>query len=295
MSEKNDFINITNDGGVKKKILIEGKGENQMKGNVVRIKYKRLDEKFLSEEVLQKNFVTTVFKLGNNTIIRGLDIGIQTMKVGEKSIFILSKEYTNISYRNINKKLKGSDKIKYLVELLESDMMDKKKNENNIKYNGSKSVGKVIRIKETKNIEKMRIKYEIKMSNELKLETYSPICDKCFRLIYISFDFIKNFISTKCSYCNKFDIFKYRTFIEKFKKINNPLLNACCQKCSKKLNFPDRIFYLIEKCDYEFSIFCDKCINEKEQQSYIKKFKIEELIRHNLYVYEKNNNLNKIK
>ena len=257
-----------------------------MKGNVVRIKYKRLDEKFLSEEVLQKNFVTTVFKLGNNTIIRGLDIGIQTMKVGEKSIFILSKEYTNISCRNRNKKLKGSDKIKYLLELLESDMVTKNKNGIKIKYNDSKSLAKVKQIKEIKNIEKMRIKYEIKKNNELKLETYSPICDKCFRLIYISFDFIKNFISTKCSYCNKFDIFKYRTFIEKFKKINNPLLNACCQKCSKKLNYPDRIFYLIEKCDYVFSIFCDKCINEKEHQSYIKKFRIRELIGHYLYVYE---------
>ena len=54
MSEKNEFINITNDGGLKKKILIEGKGENQMKGSVVRIKYKRLDEKFLMKKYCKK-------------------------------------------------------------------------------------------------------------------------------------------------------------------------------------------------------------------------------------------------
>ena len=214
MSEKNDFINITNDVDEKKKILIEDKGEKQIKRNVIRIKYKRLNEKYFVERLLQKE------------------------------------------------KLKGHDKIKYIFELYENNMIDK--NELKIKNKDSKSLAKVKQIKETKNIEKMRIKYDIKMSKELKLETYSPICDKCFRLIYISFDFIKNFISTKCSYCNKFDIYKYTTFIEKLKKINNPLLSACCQKCSKKLNFPDKIFYLIEKCDYKFSIICDKCINEKK-------------------------------
>ena len=131
------------------------------------------------------------------------------------------------------------------------------------------------------------MEYEIKENNELRLETYSPICDKCFRLIYISCDFINNFILTICSYCNKIDVYKHITFIEKLKKINNPLLNSLCQKCSKKINSPDKSFYLIEEPDLLFSIVCDKCSEEKEFQSYLKKLKINELIKHYLYIYMK--------
>ena len=38
MSENNNFIDITIDGGVKKKILLEGKGEMPIKGDIVKIK-----------------------------------------------------------------------------------------------------------------------------------------------------------------------------------------------------------------------------------------------------------------
>ena len=72
-------------------------------------------------------------------------------------------------------------------------------------------------------------------------------------------------------------------------------MNSLCQKCSKKINSPDKSFYLIEEPDLLFSIVCDKCSEEKEFQSYLKKLKINELIKHYLYIYEKNKNLDKIK
>ena len=324
MSENNNFIDITIDGGVKKKILLEGKGEMPIKGDIVKIKYKEFIEQNLNKELLQKKYITTNFTLGNNRMHRGLEIGIKTMKVGEKSELIISKEYTNDFCRDI--KLKDNNKINYEIELLECQKNQKEKNikkpidiflmkndiKTNLKININDNIKKtkskdyinlnaIKQINEGLKIEKMSIEYEIKNQNELRLETYSPICDKCFRLIYISFDFIDDFILTKCSYCNRFDVYKYTAFIKKLNKMNNPLLNIHCQKCSKKLNVHYKNFYLIEKPDYIFSVACDKCAEEKEFQSYIKKIIISELIRHYFYIYEKiymyeiNNNLDKIK
>ena len=79
MSENNNFINITIDGGVKKKILLEGKGEMPIKGDIVKIKYKEFIEQNLNKELLQKKYITANFTLGNNRMHRGLEIGIKTM------------------------------------------------------------------------------------------------------------------------------------------------------------------------------------------------------------------------
>ena len=106
----------------------------------------------------------------------------------------------------------------------------------------------------------------------LKVKTDSPLCIKCFRLIYISFNFIKNFISTKCSYCNKFDIYSYNNFLEKITKNDNPLINSSCYKCSKMLMFSKRLFYLIEAKDFKFYVVCGLWLEkEKEKQSNYRK------------------------
>ena len=39
MLEKIEFINITNDGGIKKKKILKGKGENPKNGDLVTILY----------------------------------------------------------------------------------------------------------------------------------------------------------------------------------------------------------------------------------------------------------------
>ena len=113
MFEENEYMNITNDGGVKKKIISEGYREKPILGNRVTIKY---IEKNIKNELLQKKETIAVLKIGSNRINEGLDIGIQTMKVGEKSLFILSPEYSNIKLYNRSK----NNKIIYEVELLKS-------------------------------------------------------------------------------------------------------------------------------------------------------------------------------
>ena len=125
---------------------------------------------------------------------------------------------------------------------------------------------------------------------EIKLTTDSLICDKCLRLVYISFELIPNFISTKCTYCNKFDTYEYISFIDKLKKINNPLLNNICDNCSE-----NKSYFLVEKSDYDFFTVCKKCINKEKYLNPSKKFKLTELAKHGLYLYEKNNNLDEIK
>ena len=157
----------------------------------------------------------------------------------------------------------------------------------------------IYKMKKTEEKQKSEIiikyKYGYKNYEDIKLKTDSLICDNCYRLIYISFDFIKNYISTKCPYCYKFNFYNYNNFIEKLKKANNPLLNSFCHKCLKNVNYSQKNFFLIEKPDYIFFIVCEKCINTKEYKDFIKKIEIKNLIEQNLLIYEKNNDLGKIK
>ena len=118
------------------------------------------------------------------------------------------------------------------------------------------------------------------------------ICDKCLRLIYISFDLVKNYISTKCPYCNKFDVYSYSKFLEILQKNNNPLLNNFCFICLKNLNYSEKInFFLLETKD-DFFIVCGNCIENKKCQNPLKKIELKKIIEHDLSIYEKNNNNN---
>ena len=283
MPEKEGYINITNDGGIKKKIINEGYGEKPDEGSRVFISY--MEKNLNDKSIKNQNIIKTVFNIGNNRVIKGWIIGVKTMKVGEKSIFILSPDYSDIPLKspNITSKV---DKI-YEIELIKFELPtkiitqrfdnrglseDKSKNNNKEKININEvhNIRKKIPLirfnknkygyirkekppKSTdkqignKNIIKINKKYGFKTYLNLKMKTDAPICDKCFRLIYISFDFIKNYISTKCPYCNKFDIYKYDSFIGKLISGINPLTNSLCSKCLKCFLYSENTFYLIEK------------------------------------------------
>lgn len=77
--------------------------------------------------------------------------------------------------------------------------------------------------------------------------------------------------------------------------INNPLFKCYCHKCLNVFHFSEKIFYLIEKNDYKFFVICESCINEDEYKDTIKKLKMKDIIEHNLFIYEKNKDLDKIK
>ena len=111
---------------------------------------------------------------------------------------------------------------------------------------------------------KSKINGTIKYTQKLKYD--SPVCEKCFRFVYISFDFIQNYISTICSYCKNISIYTYEKFLEIINENNNPLLNSVCKKCKKSFIFSqnNNPFYLIEKENKNFFIKCKNCLELDE-------------------------------
>ena len=88
--EEDKYIDITDDGGIKKKIIKKGKGECPIDGNLVFVNYigKYEDKVF---EQSEESFSIT---LGEDKIMKGLEIAIKSMQMKEKSEFIMSPKYT---------------------------------------------------------------------------------------------------------------------------------------------------------------------------------------------------------
>lgn len=91
-------LSLSNDGGIHKKIIREGEGCKPVKGMTVVINYtgflnngKEFDSSF------KYNF-PFVFKIGIGQVIPVWDIGILTMKKGEKSLLICSSKYAYGEY-----------------------------------------------------------------------------------------------------------------------------------------------------------------------------------------------------
>jgi cyclophilin family peptidyl-prolyl cis-trans isomerase len=85
----NEYINLTEDGGVKKKLLSLGSGDQPSNNNEIIISFtSTIDNKTTKKE----NFR---FSLGNNEVNSGLEIAVKSMKINEKSSFIISPEYSN--------------------------------------------------------------------------------------------------------------------------------------------------------------------------------------------------------
>ena len=85
----NEYINLTEDGGVKKKLLSLGSGYQPSNNNEIIISFtSTIDNKTTKKE----NFR---FSLGNNEVNSGLEIAVKSMKINEKSSFIISSKYSN--------------------------------------------------------------------------------------------------------------------------------------------------------------------------------------------------------
>jgi len=127
--EVNEELDITADGGVKKKLLVKGEGwEKPPKGSEVHVHYvgTLLDgTKFDSSRDRGEPFV---FKLGQGQVIRGWDLGVATMRKGEKSILTCKPEYAYGS--QAQGKIPANSTLQFEVELLswveETDVSSKK-------------------------------------------------------------------------------------------------------------------------------------------------------------------------
>jgi len=127
--EVNEEMDVTADGGVKKKLLVKGEGwEKPPKGSEVHVHYvgTLLDgTKFDSSRDRNEPFV---FKLGQHQVIKGWDLGVATMRKGEKSILTCKPEY---AYGDqAQGKIPANSTLQFEVELLfwveETDVSSKK-------------------------------------------------------------------------------------------------------------------------------------------------------------------------
>ena len=88
---ESNYINITEDGGIKKRILKESNGSIPKEGNKVIINYiGKYNEEIFDHSNENEPFS---FSMGENNQMKGLEIALKTMKVGEKSEFLMTKEY----------------------------------------------------------------------------------------------------------------------------------------------------------------------------------------------------------
>ena len=113
---KSDYINVTEDGGVKKKILKEGSGEQASEGKEVHVNYVGKNSKNqIFDQTKDKPFS---FKIGEHKVIKGWEIGVKTMKIGEKSEFILSPEYA-YGAQKVSDLIPENSTLTFEIELLE--------------------------------------------------------------------------------------------------------------------------------------------------------------------------------
>ena len=110
----NEYINITEDEGIRKKIIKEGKGTNPKEGNEVTINYIGKYDNIIFEQSNEEK--ETSFIIGENKVIKGWDIAVKTMKLGEKSEFIMKPEYT-YGDKQINENIPPNSILTYEIEL----------------------------------------------------------------------------------------------------------------------------------------------------------------------------------
>jgi len=85
-----EFIQCTNDKAIYKKILTEGKGTAPKVGQKVKVKYTGMLEEGTKFDESKEPIV---FKLGGGEVVKGWEIGIPTMKKGERSVFVIRYDY----------------------------------------------------------------------------------------------------------------------------------------------------------------------------------------------------------
>ncbi len=84
------FIDVTGDKGLLKKIVQGGTGNNPSKGSTCFMNYVG---RFENGKIFDQSESPFQFKLGVGQVIKGWDVGVETMKVGEKATLWLRYDY----------------------------------------------------------------------------------------------------------------------------------------------------------------------------------------------------------
>lgn len=110
------FVNVTQDGAVKKKVLVQGSGKQPTPGSKVTVHY---IGKFQNGEVFDQSVGRGPFEfhVGAGEVIKGWDVGVAGMKTGEKSEFYIRSDYA-YGKRGAGGVIPGNTDLYFTVELL---------------------------------------------------------------------------------------------------------------------------------------------------------------------------------
>eukprot|EP01027_Heterolobosea_sp_BB2_P012903 GEZU01018662.1.p1 GENE.GEZU01018662.1~~GEZU01018662.1.p1 ORF type:complete len:311 (-),score=93.79 GEZU01018662.1:47-979(-) len=119
-------IDLTGDGGVKKKILREGTGESPPQGSTVSVHYvgRLLDGTIFDSSRARNKFFD--FTLGVGQVIKGWDVGIASMKEGELALLTCAADYAYGSYGS-PPTIPPNATLEFEVELFSFEPADEKK------------------------------------------------------------------------------------------------------------------------------------------------------------------------
>jgi peptidylprolyl isomerase len=84
------YDKLTPDGGIKKKVIKQGTGNSPTYGSLVKVNYVG---KFENGKVFDESDGGFEFNIGVGQVIKGWDLGVASMKVGEKATFFLTPDY----------------------------------------------------------------------------------------------------------------------------------------------------------------------------------------------------------
>ena len=140
-NNNNEFINLTEDGGIKKKIIKDGSGIQASPNKEVVIKYtSKYNDKIFDESITSPYR----FTLGKKEEIKGLEMAVLSMKVGEKSLFTIEPKYAYEEVQ-ISSIIPKNGVINLEIELIQ--VLEGRKDLNEMDYPEKISRGKQLKLK----------------------------------------------------------------------------------------------------------------------------------------------------
>ena len=142
ITQENDYINITEDGGIKKRILKEGNGAFPKDGNEVIIDYiGKFNDDIFDHSNENEPFP---FTIGENKVTKGLEIAVKTMKLGENSEFIMTPEYIDDETKK-NQNIPQNSILTYKIELKSIHYKNTEESLENLTYEEKLQWGKLLK------------------------------------------------------------------------------------------------------------------------------------------------------
>ena len=142
ITKSDEYTNITEDGGVKKRILKEGHGAKPKEGNEVAINYVG---KYNDEIIDHSNENEPLcFTVGENKVAKFWEITVKTMSLGEKSEFIMTPEYTS-DITNNNENIPKEAVLIYQIELKSIHYKSTEESLENLTYEEKLQWGKLLK------------------------------------------------------------------------------------------------------------------------------------------------------